>query len=96
MTATAADYPQPGEVIEFSNPDIPKFETKNVALTKAKITSVAGLEIGDLVWGVDEFVRLTVETRVTAVLHQVNQTTGKLERVHVLKAMDCKVLPWDD
>ena len=75
---------------------IPTFEGKEVEYTAAKITSVGGLEIDDSVWRVDEYVRMVVECRVVAVDHKVNEKTGKLGRVHLLKAIDSKVIAWED
>jgi hypothetical protein len=72
-----------------------QFEGKNVKATAAKITSVAGLEIDDSVWRVDQYVRMVVECRVVAVDHKVNEKSGVLARVHLLKAIDSKVLPWE-
>ncbi len=75
---------------------IPDFEGKEVEFTAAKITSVAGLEIDDAVWRVDDYIRMVVECRVVAVHHSVNEKTGKLGRVHTIKAIDSKVLSdWD-
>ncbi|MEO6158662.1 MAG: hypothetical protein ABIQ39_13660 [Ilumatobacteraceae bacterium] len=71
---------------------IPDFEGKEVEFTAAKITSVAGLEIDDAVWRVDDYIRMVVECRVVAVHHAVNEKTGKLGRVHTIKAIDSKVL----
>lgn len=73
--------------------DIPRFEGDEVIATKAKITSVGGLEIGDRTFRLDESVKLVVEARVVGIDHKVN-TAGKLERVHVLKAIDSLVIDW--
>lgn len=78
-----------------SNNRIPTFEGKDVALTKAKITSV-GLDIEDEVYRVDDYVRMYIEGRVSAVHHVVNEKTGGLERVHVIKAIDGKIIDWND
>lgn len=74
---------------------LPTFEGKEVEYTAAKITSVAGLEIDDAVWPVDHFVRMVVECRVIGIDHKVNEKTGKLGRVHMLKAIDSQVVAWD-
>lgn len=74
--------------------EIPKFEGEEVAFTKAKITSVGALEIGDRSFHIDQIVRLVVEARVDAVSHRTNDD-GKLERVHTLKALDSYVVDWD-
>jgi hypothetical protein len=75
--------------------DIPAFEGKDVAATAAKVTSVSTLEIDDRVWKVDEFVKMEIEARVVSVDHKVNERTGKLVRVHQIKAIDCRVVEWD-
>lgn len=67
---------------------IPMFEGQPVEFAKAKVTSATGLETGDRVWKIDDIVTLVIECRVTGVDHPVNQTTGKLERIHKLKAID--------
>ena len=74
---------------------LPDFEGKTVKYTAAKITSVSGLEVDDAVWRVDQYVRLEVECRVVGIDHKVNEKSGDLVRVHLLKAVDSKVLPWD-
>jgi len=73
---------------------IPEFEGQEVSFTKAKITSVSGLEVGDQVFRMDETVRMVVEARVVGIDHKVNPTTGKLERVHLMKALDSVVINW--
>lgn len=77
-----------------SDTGLPDFEGHEVTMTKAKITSVAGLEIDDNVFHLDQSVKLIVETRVISVQHVVDAATGKLERVHVLKAHDSQVIDW--
>jgi hypothetical protein len=76
---------------------IPDFEGKEVEFTAAKIVSVGALEVDDMVWRIDDYVRMVVECRVLKVGHDVNEKTGKLVRVHTLKAIDTKVLKsWDE
>lgn len=82
-----------GAVVELN--DIPAFEGNSVAGTKAQITSVSALEIADKVFKLDEIVKIVVEARVQNIQHKVNQTSGKLERVHTLKAVDVVVLDWE-
>lgn len=86
------DDPEPEPTPSSS---IPSFEGAEVSFTKAKVTSTTGLEIGDKVFRMDETVRLVVETRVVGVDHKVNPTTGKLERVHLMKALDSVVVDWN-
>lgn len=82
-----------GPVAELN--EIPAFEGHPVTGTKAQITSVSALEIADKVFGLDEIVKIVVEARVQNIQHKVNQTSGKLERVHTLKAVDVVVLDWE-
>lgn len=75
--------------------DIPKFEGQSVAATKATITSVSALEVGDRVFRLDQSVKLLVEATVASVQHKVNDKSGFLERIHTLKAIDTAVVDWD-
>ena len=84
----------PTEATMLPSAGIPDFEGKEVHATAAKITSVAGLEIGDQVWRVDDYVRMEVECRVVGVHYVTNDKTHELTRVHVVKAVDSKVLGW--
>lgn len=77
----------------FAPSEIPRFEGQEVAFTKAKVTSVSGLEIGDEVFRMDDTVRMVVEARVVGIDHKVN-SEGKLERIHNLKALDSIVIDW--
>lgn len=72
---------------------IPNFEGEEVTATKVKITSVAGLEIDDRVFRMDESVKLVIEARVVGIDHKPN-AAGKLERVHLLKAIDSLIVDW--
>jgi hypothetical protein len=89
-------------VHNFSSPDarmpvrtsIPDFESKTVEHTKAKITSVARLDVDDKVFRMDDAVKVVVECRVEGIDHKVN-ADGALERVHLLKAIDAVVVTWD-
>lgn len=87
---------EPTTVIQLEPARIPDFEGHKVAQTKAKITSTTGLEVDDRVWRVDDFVRLEVEGRVVNVEHKVDEKTGDLYRIHTIKAIDTRVLPWGD
>jgi hypothetical protein len=86
----------------FQSPDarppvrsrIPDFESTAVEHTKAKITSVARLDIDDQVFRMDDAVKVVVECRVEGIDHKVN-ADGDLERVHLLKALDAVVVSWD-
>lgn len=79
---------EPGEITQ-----IPNFEGEEVVATLAKITSVAGLEIEDRVFRMDETVRLVIEARVIDVGFKPN-SAGKLVRVHLLKAIDSMIVDW--
>ena len=77
-------------------PGIPAFEGEEVVSTVAKIVSAGGLEIDDAVWRMDHYVQLLVTTRVLGVDHPMNEKTGKLQRVHKLKAIEVDVVKsWD-
>lgn len=102
LSAVPSDpFQQPGAEPEYEQRDekigatLPTFEGKEVEFTAAKITSVAGLEIDDAVWPVDKYIKMIVECRVVGIDHKVNEKTGKLGRVHLLKAIDSTVVPWD-
>lgn len=73
--------------------EIPRFEGEEVQATKAKITSVGGLEIGDRVFRLDQTVKLIVEARVDGIDHK-QTASGKIERIHLLKAIDSTVIDW--
>jgi len=79
----------------MSQPEIPPFEGQEVTFTKAKVTSVSGLEIGDAVMKMDDMVEMTVTGRILGVDHKVN-SAGKLERVHLIKAIETELVrSWD-
>lgn len=75
--------------------EIPPFEGQEVSFTKAKVTSVSGLEIGDAVMKMDDMVEMRVTGRILGVDHKVN-AAGKLERVHLIKAIETDLIKsWD-
>lgn len=79
----------------MSQQEIPAFEGQEVTFTKAKVTSVSGLEIGDAVMKMDDMVEMTVTGRILGVDHKVN-SAGKLERVHLIKAIETELVrSWD-
>lgn len=82
-----------GEYAEVRS-ELPTFEGEEVTFTKAKITSVP-LDIGDRVLRMDESLKLVIEVRVISIDHKVNQTTGKLERIHTLKAINTLPIEWE-
>lgn len=108
MTVVADPFTVPEvAVTETDTPAVPQYETERaseeflyefeghpVHFTKAKVTSVAGLEIGDAIFRVDDVVRMFVECRVVGIDHKTNDKTGKMERVHLMKAVDSLVVDW--
>jgi len=74
---------------------IPDFEGQSVSMVKAKLTSVAGMDIGDDILRLDQTVRLVVEGRVVRVDHVVHEQSGELHRVHTIKAIEAEQIPWD-
>lgn len=94
MTTASNVHSIQGEQFEKTfDAEIPTFEGEPVAGTKAKLSSVGGLEVGDKAFRMDETVRMVVECRVVGVDHKVNPD-GKLERVHHFKAIDSIVIDW--
>lgn len=87
--------PQPGDFAPVQTKDLPKFEGNDVEGTKAQLTSVSALEIADRVYKLDEVVKIVVEARVANVQHRVDPNSGKLYRIHTLKAVDVVTLDWD-
>lgn len=81
----------------MTEPDeIPRFEGKQVHFAQAKVTNIGGVHMDDEVFAVDDTVRLVVDCRVVAVDHKVNEVSGKLGRYHLLKAVDSRVVPYED
>jgi hypothetical protein len=68
------------------------FEGHVVTQHRAKLTSVAGLEIDKLL-EIDEMVRIVIEGTVTGVGHLVDNVTGELVRVHTIKVSDAAQVP---
>lgn len=77
------------------DPPVPMFEGKPVSATKLKITSTAGLDVGDRVLKVDDIIRILVDARVSQVHHNVNERNGDLERVQTAKALAVEIVPWN-
>lgn len=74
---------------------LPDFEGKEVSLSSGKVFSVRPLDLDGAVYAMDEIVKVVVEARVAGVHHDVDETTGKLVRVHKLKALEGAVVEWD-
>lgn len=75
--------------------NIPEFEGNKVHRTKAQFTSATNLEVEDEVYRLDQVKRFYVEAKVVNVHHRVNEKTGELDRVQVLKVVDVKPVSWD-
>lgn len=89
------EKPRPASEVPREFVGIPDFEGQVVQATKAKITSVTGLEIDDRALRMDDTVTLLVQCRVVGVQHQVHEASGELHRVHTLKAIDSQILNED-
>ena len=63
-----------------------KFEGEQVDNTRATLRTYTGPI--DIPLAVDEVVELHVVAKVIEVTHQVNQRTGELNRVHVLRVKE--------
>lgn len=74
----------------------PMFEGMEVKGTVAKLTSTASLEIDDRVLKMDQTVTMLVQCRVLGIDHKVHEASGDLRRVHLLKAIDSKLLTDSD
>jgi hypothetical protein len=73
------------------------FEGKPVSAIRLRFTGLsAPLECADRVAGVDDLVRVSIEGRVVAVDHKVDDKTGELIRVQTVKPLDMDFLPFDD
>lgn len=85
------------EDLKAINPQVGsmRFEGRKVDSSEVRIAGVTGLDsLDDWLLGVDDRVRIVVETRVTSVDHYTNKD-GKLIRRHTLKALRTDVTPWD-
>ena len=77
---------------------IPAFEGRPVDSTIVKMSgSVPVAEaLGDVVLGVDDCVQMVSMFRVTGVFHKVDEKSGNLVRVQVLKPVEACLKPIDD
>lgn len=71
------------------------FEGAPVHFAKAKVTSAAGLEIGDKILKIDDKVVLVMELRCNDIDFKVDQNTGRVTRLQGLKAIDAFVCSTD-
>lgn len=74
---------------------IPNFEGEAVDYARIKLAAVSRVDVGDAWSRIEDTVRMYVEGRVTAVHHAVDEVSGKLVRVHTIKVVDARQLPWD-
>lgn len=101
MSAMPSEYPNyPSDQVEpdrapLRPASIPEFEGNKVHRTKAQFTSASNLEVADEVYRLDEVKRFYVEAKVVDVRHKVNEKSGELDRVQVLKVVDVQPITWD-
>lgn len=69
-------------------PPIPAFQGKPVSASKARVTGAPTIELDGETFEIDGVVRVSVEARVVAVTHEVDDRTGDMNRVHKLKVID--------
>lgn len=75
---------------------IPSFEGRPVDGTVVKMSGAAPLDdLNDVVLGVDDMVQMLSMFRCVAVHHKVEEKTGKLIRVHVLRPAEMALQPLD-
>ncbi len=74
---------------------LPAFEGQPVEFARVKLSGVTGLDVGDHVNRIDDVVKLVVEGRVVRVDHVVDDKSGRLIRVHTIKAVDVVQLNWN-
>lgn len=72
-----------------------EFEGVPVHFTSGKVTSASKLEIQDRVLKMDQKIVMVLELRVNDVDHKVDETSGKVTRVHGLKAIDAFICDTD-
>lgn len=74
----------------------PQFEGQEVQEVRAKLSSVADLDLGDdKPLRIDQSMRLVVTARVARVDHLVDEKSGNLVRQHTLKVTDAIEVDWD-
>jgi hypothetical protein len=88
--------PATTNVASIGNPSIPSFEGAPVSTARMKISGASAIEAADdIVISTDDRVRLVGEYRVVGVQHSVDDKTGELVRVQVLKPIAIQLCPWD-
>lgn len=75
---------------------IPAFEGRPVDSTLVKVTGAIPLDdLNDTVLGVDDCVQMLSMFKVVAVHHQVDDKTGNLRRIQILKPIEMALQPID-
>ena len=76
---------------------IPHFEGRPVDHTQVKVSGTAPMDdLNDVVLGIDDAVQMVSTFRVIDVAHKVEDKTGNLVRVHVLKPVEMALHPFDN
>jgi hypothetical protein len=77
---------------------IPHFEGRPVDATVVKMSGQVPLDeaLNETVLGIDDAVQLVSMFRVVAVYHKVDDKTGNLTRVQVLKPIEAALKPIDE
>ncbi len=87
------EYPERDTDVVDDYDAVGSFEGQRVDYARARLTGVADLDVGDDTNRIDDVVRMYVEGRVTGVAHVVEPASGKLIRVHTIKAIEAIQLP---
>lgn len=75
---------------------IPAFEGHPVEGTVVKVKGTAPLDdLTDVVLGVDDVVQMVSQYRCVGVYHDVDEKTGALVRVHMIRPIEMALLPVD-
>ena len=78
------------------NHQIPAFEGHPVDAAIVNVKGTAPLDdLADVVLGVDDVVQMFSQYRCVGVHHEVNDTDGRLTRVHLLKPIEMALAPSD-
>ncbi len=76
--------------------DIPAFEGHPVEATIMKMSGAAPLDdLDDTVIGVDDVVQMISQFRCIGIHHKVDEKTGALVRVQVLRPVEMALMPID-
>lgn len=77
-------------------PLFPTFEGKDVHASALKIANSAVLELTDVVLAMDDIIQIVVEARVNGIDHRVHEASGSLVRVHTAKALNARLVPFNE